>query len=244
MFERLPLADFGNRIPQLSFEIVRPVGALEQMVRAVTLIPGTTEFGYEPATVVGSLGPRQSAPENRHVANAAVGCTWRRSTSLQALCPNLERVAHRGGVVRRRSARGPLHDRAAASKAPSRSYQRRDLVGRRRDARRRAYVVSQVDGRPAYGGTPSDDSVDALIGELKARGLKVTLYPFVMMDIPAGNALPDPWSGASSQPAYPWRGRITCDPAPGAARIARRHAAAATQVDAFLRRRQTGIIAA
>ena len=45
VFERLPLADFGNRIPQLSFEIVRPVGRLEKMVRAVTLIPGTTEFG-------------------------------------------------------------------------------------------------------------------------------------------------------------------------------------------------------
>ena len=26
VFERLPLADFGNRIPQLSFEIIRPVG--------------------------------------------------------------------------------------------------------------------------------------------------------------------------------------------------------------------------
>src|SRR5438270_245400 len=26
VFERLPLADFGNRIPQLSFELVRPLG--------------------------------------------------------------------------------------------------------------------------------------------------------------------------------------------------------------------------
>ena len=32
------------------------------MTRAVTLIPGTTEFGYEPSTVVQSLGPGQSAP--------------------------------------------------------------------------------------------------------------------------------------------------------------------------------------
>src|SRR3954465_13516604 len=39
VFERLPLADYGNRIPQLSFEITRPIGALEEMVRAVTLIP-------------------------------------------------------------------------------------------------------------------------------------------------------------------------------------------------------------
>jgi len=57
VFERLPLANFGNRIPQLSFEVLRPVGKLEQMARAVTLIPGSTEFGYDTATVVQILGP-------------------------------------------------------------------------------------------------------------------------------------------------------------------------------------------
>ncbi len=30
VFERLPLADFGNRIPQLSFEVVRAIGRLER----------------------------------------------------------------------------------------------------------------------------------------------------------------------------------------------------------------------
>jgi hypothetical protein len=61
VFERLPLQDFGNRIPQLSFEIIRPVGQLERMVRAVTLIPGTTEFGYEPSPLVSVLAPGPSA---------------------------------------------------------------------------------------------------------------------------------------------------------------------------------------
>lgn len=73
-----------------------------------------------------------------------------------------------------------------------------------------ARVVSQVDGRPAYGGTPSDDVVAAAIRDLRARGLSVMLYPFVMMDIPAGNALPDPLTGAAGQRAYPWRGELTC----------------------------------
>ena len=45
---------------------------------------------------------------------------------------------------------------------------------------------------PAYGGTPSDESVRQAIAALKARGLEVTLYPFVFMDCPNG---------------YPWRGR-------------------------------------
>ena len=51
-------------------------------------------------------------------------------------------------------------------------------------------VVGTVDGRPVYGGTPDDRSVVQLIAALKARGLKVTFYPFVMMDVAAGNSLP------------------------------------------------------
>ncbi len=35
-----------------------------------------------------------------------------------------------------------------------------------------------------------------------------------MMDVPPGNGLSDPY-GASEQAAYPWRGRLTCHPAPG-----------------------------
>ena len=66
-----------------------------------------------------------------------------------------------------------------------------------------AGVVSTHDGGPAYGGTPSDAAVRAAIADLKARGLGVTLYPIVLMDIPEGNPL--------GQPAYPWRGRISCE---------------------------------
>ena len=92
VFERLPLANFGNRIPQLSFEVVRPIGRLEKMVRAVTLIPGTTEFGYEPATIVQHSGPGQSAPENRHVAYARSDVVAALD-EMQAVAPNIERVA-------------------------------------------------------------------------------------------------------------------------------------------------------
>ena len=96
-----------------------------------------------------------------------------------------------------------------------------------------AHLVSTIDGRPAFGGTPSDASVTHLIAELKARGLKVTLYPFMMMDIPADNSLADPQTGAAPQPAYPWRGHITCDPAPGQPGSPDGTRGAATQIDAF-----------
>src|SRR5438270_2468328 len=92
VFERLALADFGNRIPQLSFELMRPLGRLEKMVRAMTLIPGTTEFGYEPGTVVRLMGPGQFAAENRHAAHTACDIVAALD-DLQSTCPNLERVA-------------------------------------------------------------------------------------------------------------------------------------------------------
>jgi hypothetical protein len=44
VFERLTLAPFGNRLPQLSFEVHRAVDTFEQSVRAVTMIPGAGEF--------------------------------------------------------------------------------------------------------------------------------------------------------------------------------------------------------
>ncbi|WP_207903843.1 baseplate multidomain protein megatron, partial [Tepidamorphus gemmatus] len=101
-----------------------------------------------------------------------------------------------------------------------------------------ADLVSEVaPGVPAYGGSPNDASVIACIRELKARGFRVLLYPFVMMDVPAGNALPNPWSdnaAATGQPAYPWRGRITCSPAPGFAGSPDKTGAAASQVAAFM----------
>src|SRR5690606_35979527 len=85
--------------------------------------------------------------------------------------------------------------------------------------------VTRRAGNSAYGGTPSDHSVMAAIAELKARGLYVTLYHIIMMDIAAGNE--------NGQTAYPWRGRISVDTAPGEADSADRTAAARAQIAAF-----------
>ena len=73
----------------------------------------------------------------------------------------------------------------------------------------RSYAeLTKPENRPAYGGTPSDDSVRQAVAMLKARGYHVTLYPFLLMDIPPDNELPA-LSGVGVQPAYPWRGRIS-----------------------------------
>ncbi|PZA12721.1 hypothetical protein DNX69_07445 [Rhodopseudomonas palustris] len=230
VFERLPLADFGNRLPQLSFEIVRPIGLLEQITRAVTLIPGTTEFGYEPATRVQVLGAGSAAPENRHVAYAASDVLGSLD-DLQGVCPGLQRVAlvvaWFGTDLRAQACTVEPGVERRDKKLDQGSW---SVAGATRASAR---LISQVDGRPAYGGTPSDDTVVHLIGELKARGLKITFYPFVVMDVPAGNGLPNPWTGAAPQPPYPWRGRISCDPAPGVPGSPQGTATAAAQVAQF-----------
>lgn len=239
VFEHLPLAEFGNRIPQLSFEIIRPIGRLEKMVRAVTMIPGTTEFGYDTETRVRLLGPGQSAPENRHVTYAgsdAMGAL----DDLLAICPRLERIAlvvawfgddlRAGACVVQPGVDNAIKETSGGSWS---------VAGIPRAS---AHLVSLVNGRPAFGGTPSDDTVIRLIAEIKRRGLKVTLYPFVMMDVPADNARPDPYTGAASQPLYPWRGRITCDPAPGRPGSPQGTATAAAQVANFFASYRTMVV--
>lgn len=99
-----------------------------------------------------------------------------------------------------------------------------------------AHLISQVSGAAAFGGTPADFAVVQAIQDLRARGKRVTFYPFLMMDVPAANTLPNPYSANAAtlgQPVYPWRGRITVSPAAGQSGTADKTGAAATQVSAF-----------
>jgi hypothetical protein len=228
--ENLPLSRFGNRIPQLSAELCRVVGDLEPAIRAITVIPGATEFGYDPTPRVRVLGPGSGVSENAHLV--AGTSNWTCSIDeLQALCPNLEHVAL---VV---SWFGDDLRCGHCTIGPRVEGAERTIEGTSWSvagiARGAAQVVSSHDGGPAYGGTPSDAAVLAAIADLKARGLKVTLYPFLLMDVPDDNGLPDPHGGAA-QGAYPWRGRVTCHPAPGQAGSPDGTASAAAQVAAFV----------
>ncbi|NUL16743.1 glycoside hydrolase/phage tail family protein [Agrobacterium tumefaciens] len=234
VFERLPLDSYGNRIPLMQFEVVRPVGRLEKAIRAITVIPGATEHGYATVQVSERTGIGQSRIMNRNGLTAATD--WQAAIDeLQALCPNLESVAL---VV---SWFGTDMRVGECRILPGVEVDGRDgetmpwsVAGL---SRGEAHLVSHHGGGPAYGGTPNDESVLQAIADLKARGLRVCLYPFVMMDVPVGNGLADPY-GKSEQDAYAWRGRITCFPAPGRAGSADRSAGARTQVSAFCNRHE------
>ncbi len=214
VLEDLPLGPFGNRPPQLSFEVFRRPGGggLEERLEGVCLIPGSGEFVLATEAVLRREGLTRTRPENRHNGEGRPDLEVSLD-QLEAQCPNLKRVSL---VI------GWFGDDLRAGHCTVRpGVERRDkptepqvwsVAGLDRST---AHLVSQIDGAPAYGGTPSDESVRQAVAALKARGWKVTLYPFVFMDIPTANALPDPYGGAR-QAAYPWRGRIRGDDGAGA----------------------------
>lgn len=214
VFEDLPLGPFGDRAPQLSFEVFRRAGGegLEAMLEGVCLIPGAGEFVLADEVVLRRDGLTRTTAENLH--NALGKPDLQVSLDqLEAQCPNLKRVNLvvgwfgddlRAGHCRVR----PGVERRAKATEP----QTWAVAGLTRAT---AHLISKVDDAPAYGGTPSDRSVRQAVAALKARGWKVTLYPFIFMDIPADNDLPDPYGGAR-QAAHPWRGRIKAEDGAGA----------------------------
>jgi hypothetical protein len=236
VFEDLPLASYGNRLPQLSVEVFRPLAdpdTAEGLVKAVTMIPASGEFAYATEPVRKGASGTQVA-ENLNALSDAPD-TVVALDRLQAMVPSVGSVslvvAWFGNDLRagNRAIRPGVE---VASKTTSPKSWTANGV-----ARANAHLVSRdAADRPVYGGTPADFAVVQAIREMKARGLRVTLYPFLLMDIPPGNTLPNPYSdGAATpgQPTFPWRGRITCSPAAGYAGTVDKTAAAATQVAAF-----------
>ncbi|ADM09681.1 gene transfer agent (GTA) orfg15, like protein [Parvularcula bermudensis HTCC2503] len=212
VFENLPLGRFGNRIPQFNFEVERQCPtddpySLELALEAITLIPGAGETVYDPSPVYTEEAEGVAKAEN--VTN---GLGLPNATAsldhLAATFPNLKAVSVfvswfgddlRAGQT---TIAPRIEDRARTLRPEGWS-----VAGENRATARE---VSRIDDRPAYGGTPSDKSVRALISDLRSRQLSVVFSPFVLMDVPPGNGLPDPWGG-EEQAAFPWRGRVTAD---------------------------------
>ena len=226
VFDHFPIADYSNRIPQFSFEVIRPLQGLGDRIQGVNIIPGSTEYGYATSRIFQYGSQGVTAYENRHQLVAETD--WAASLdALQAMCPNLKSVvlvvAWFGDDLR-------VGQCSVAPRIESKSK----LTDWRISVlnRERAREVSRVDGRPAYGGSPTDDSVLQAIEDLKARGLSVILSPFLMMDVPNEATRIDPWTG-SQQERFPWRGRITCHPAPGVSGSVHGTAAARQQIATF-----------
>lgn len=207
VFEDFQLADFGNRIPNFTFEVKKKLQHVdydgeitENLLKAISIIPGAGEFVYDTQVQTKIPGEEISGtfvqadgqyPLNMHnvtgIANVKLSLD-----QLAATFPNLEWVS----VVT--AWFGDSLDAGTCVVKPGVEYQTGGetspstwSVGSY--TRATARLITQIDGAPQYGGTPSDSSLGNLIAELKSRGYKVMLYPMLFMDVAGKN----------------WRGELT-----------------------------------
>ncbi|KGJ23133.1 baseplate multidomain protein megatron [Paracoccus sanguinis] len=233
VLEELALERWGNRVPQLSFEVTRGVtgaASLAENVQAVALIPGTGEYALATEEVSVDLGLGETRILNR---NTPMGGTDF-EVSLATLGRELPRVGSVSVVV---SWFGDDLRVNHCTVRPKVEQTEQDGAGMAWRAggigRAAAGVIARRDGRSIYGGTPADESVVQAIRAVRAAGKAAMFYPFILMEQLAGNGRPDPWSGAADQPVMPWRGRITSSVAAGRDGSPDGTAAADAEVAAF-----------
>ena len=251
VFHDMTLDDFGNRMPQITAEIIRtpPIpdpNDLPNLLRSVAMLPGAGEFVLGTTVVKSSDGFGNWFPENQHTENgqsdfttslgqleqtlavkSAVSLivTWFGTDLRAGNCRVIPKVETHSKVTQGGIWTVAGYSRGSAELVTQIDPSNLDPTGLAGSAPPTGLV-------PAFGGTPSDQGVREAIAALKAAGIRVMFYPFVMMDIPAGNGLPDPHGGAEQAP-FPWRGRITCYPGPDQPGTVDKTAAAASQVNAF-----------
>ena len=238
VFENLDLTPFGNRIPQINVEVFRrPAEGLPGVprppaldVRGVALVPGCGEYALATEEVHFKRGKGDNVVLNVH-NDRGVPDIVASLDQLSAELPNARSVSlvvsWFGDDLRcDRCTIRPAVEQAGEDGEPMPWV----VSGQGRGGARE---VSRLANRPIFGGTPADASVLQAIARMKADGLSVMFYPFILMDIQAGNGLADPWSDAADQPPVPWRGRITLAKAPGRAGSSDGTAAAEEEVASF-----------
>ncbi|MEQ1788839.1 MAG: glycoside hydrolase TIM-barrel-like domain-containing protein [Rickettsiales bacterium] len=204
-----PLADFGNRIPNFTFEVRRTMkkpNDLEDKIKEITLIPGAGEYVYD--TIVQEKTSGQQDAGGNFVQGGKVSKINLNNLSnkadmlvaldnLKATLPNVEWVSvvvnwfadslnpasltiKPAAEFNGQGARVAPDDWAVGGYTRTTAHQ----------------ILLFGDGTPTYGGTPTDKSILRLCQELKNRGYKVLLYPMVQVN-------------TITPQSKPWRGRIT-----------------------------------
>jgi hypothetical protein len=212
VFESFPLAAYGNRLPNFTFEITRNLDLnisgeekLENIITGVNIIPGCGEFAYDTATqykLEGALingnwiesgkRTRINQNNNKNKADSLVSLD-----QLQTILPNCNWISP---VV---TWFGDNLDIATCSIKPRIEYGN-DSEGYPIYSAPDEWKVGNwtrfntplvgVDNRTLrYGGTISDISIIRYLQEAKIRGFKIMFYPMFFMDMPN----------------KPWRGHLT-----------------------------------
>lgn len=239
---------------------------MEYKITALNIIPATGEHAYDP-TIVTTIAARLDNGDAANYsgwqtvmedgvevipvdvarievktinANTGLGISdWTRSIDdMETALPNIAKtqlvVSWFGSDLRIGNCKiePKVEFYGTTTRDPARRWKVSDTE--RADAAR---VSLDEEFNPLFGGTPTDQSVYSAIRDLNTRGHSVAFYPFILMDIPAGNTLPNPYSNNAAtigQPVFPWRGRITVSPAAGFTGTVDKTAAVNSQLSAFM----------
>lgn len=222
VMENLSLEQFGNRVPQFTFEVLRRAKnsqtaektTYQDIIKAVAVIPGTGECAL--ATKKVSARNLFGDTEVLNVKSLSENPDFNQSIlQLERELPACNAVSlvisWFGNDLR--CGMCSIKPKASLSLPPDSIVSQPIKLGGVDflDCDR----VAEIDGRTIYGGTPSDESIIQAIEHLNASGKDIMFYPFVLMEQIAGNTLSDPYSESMTQPELPWRGRITLSIAPG-----------------------------
>lgn len=206
VIEDFPLADYGNRIPNFTFEVRRSVRfkpSLEDKIKEIVLIPGSGEFVYSTNLVTkqdgfygddGFISHGIKTSINMHNYEGKPNAVLAIDNLIKTL-PNIDWVAVVVTWFATSTDTGkcqiiPKVEFHGTTKTYPHEW---SVCGYHRESAET--VLRFDDNTPTYGGTPSDNTVIEIISELKSRNINVMLYPMVFVD----EIVPDP---------KPWRGRI------------------------------------
>jgi len=234
VIEDMALERFNNRIPQLTFEVIRPApaGLAEVMdqITGTTLIPATGEYALATTQVHVSSGFAEKTAVNTNTPLGGADF----SVSMDALQGDLPQC---GSVVMPLAWFGDDLRCGVCAITPRVNSHLKDASAMRWRVsgmtRTEATLVPLKDGAPIYGATPTDAAVVEAIEDLVARGLKPVVQPLILMTQVDGNTLPNPYASDNGQPEQPWCGHITTSVAPALGGAVDGTAAAASEIAAF-----------
>ena len=215
VLEDLQLEEFGNRIPQLTFEVMRPGSeselALNEGVRGVALLPSVGEYALATTQLHASPQVGQQTAVNTNTPfggsdfTVAMGALEAELTECRSVVLPVSWFANDLRCADCFVKPKTTPDAIDPAQMP---WQVNGLT------RQAAESVTIMDDVPISGGTPSDASVIEAITDLNARGMDVVLYPQLLMEQVPGNTLINPWSGELGQPTLPWQGHLSASLAP------------------------------
>ncbi len=237
VIEDLELGQFGNRVPQFSFEVMRAGQSedalhsdMSSLVTGVALVPGTGEYSLATTSVTMSKGFGITESANVNTPSGKTDYL----VSVEALEEELPNCGSVTMVVSWFGDDLRCGDCQIQPKVEQIETDGREMAWQVAGlTRAQAEIVATEAERPVYGGTPADAAVIEALRDLASRGQRAVFYPFILMDQLDGNTLIDPWTGDEGQSRLPWRGRITTSLAPNVDGTPDQTATADAEVAAF-----------